>query len=164
MTMLEKANTLHQKVRNTRWLVLLDEILTKEQISFSEADTAKLKYSHFLKDMSIQRKLKKFDIDTHHLDSFFFDMITSDSMYSKLWTVSRKVLVLFHAQAAVKIVFSINKNIFVENLKENCIIAQRVIHNAIKFYGGVLKVPISSKLLQAVIWAKMWHLKATRAS
>ena len=146
MTMLEKADSVCIK----RFEILLDELLTKEQISVSDADSAKLEYSHFVKDVSIQRNLKKFDIDTHRLDSLFFNLMTSDSKYSKLWTVTRKVLVLFHGQAAVESVFSINKDMLVENLKENSLIAQRVVHNAIKFYGGVLKVPLSSKLLRSV--------------
>ena len=47
MTMLEKANTVCIK----RFEIFLDELLTKEKISVSEADSAKLEYSHFLKDV-----------------------------------------------------------------------------------------------------------------
>ena len=65
--MSEKANIVFIK----RFEIFLDKLLTKEQINFSETDSAKLEYSHFLKNSSVQRKLKQLDIDTHLFESFF---------------------------------------------------------------------------------------------
>lgn len=50
-------------------------------------------------------------------------------------------MVNFHGQAAVESGCSVNEDMLVEKLLEDSI-AQRVVYNAINFYGGVLNVPI----------------------
>lgn len=59
-------------------------------------------------------------------------------------------MVLFHGQAAVEGGFSINKDMLVENLTENSLVAQRVVYNAIQYYGGVLNVPLTGSLIESV--------------
>ncbi|KAH8010092.1 hypothetical protein HPB51_024767 [Rhipicephalus microplus] len=52
--------------------------------------------------------------------------------------------------AAVERGFSVNKECLVENLKEDSLIAQRLVHDAVLAAGGVEKVLITDKMLQMV--------------
>jgi len=56
----------------------------------------------------------------------------------------------FHGQAAVEAGFIVNKHIFVDNLHEDTVVAQRVVFSAMQYYGGMLKVPLTAGLLQSV--------------
>jgi hypothetical protein len=113
--------------------------------------------------------LQKYDIDRDRLDVVYHRLLQGSEEFSSLWKVVRKVLVLFHGQAQVEGGFSINKDMLVENLKEQSLIALRVVilffclsfnesvftflnqvYNAITYYGGVLNVPLTQELLQSV--------------
>ena len=67
--------------------------------------------------------------------------------YSKLWVVTKKILILSHGQATVERGFSINSEYVVENLKEESVVSQRIVFDAIAAAGGVLSVPITKPLL-----------------
>ena len=47
------------------------------------------------------------------------------------------VLILFHGNAAVESGFSVNKELFVENMEEDTIVTQRVVFDAIRVAGMV---------------------------
>lgn len=55
-----------------------------------------------------------------------------------------------HGNANIERGFSINKEILIENLKEESLIAQRVVYDAVSHAGGVEKVEISHKMIQSV--------------
>lgn len=133
-----------------RFSTVLDKLLDSKQLTVTEADKAKQEYSAFISSGSIQRQMRGFDVYKDRLDSLYVKLIRDDPDFSNLWIVCRKVFVLFHGQAAVERGFSVNNDILVENLREDSIIAQRQIYNAIQFYGGVLKVPLTEKLFLSV--------------
>jgi hypothetical protein len=85
-------------------------------------------------------------MDSDRLDVFFSKLLESNESFGHLWVVVKIVLVLLHGQAAVESGFSINEDILVENLTEKSVIAQRVVLNALQYYGGVLKVPLTTEL------------------
>ena len=71
-----------------------------------------------------------------------------DPSFRLLWTkVVKKILLLSHGQASVERGFSVNKEIAVENLKEESFVAQRYIYDHIVSVGGILKVDLNKQLL-----------------
>ncbi|KAJ8872984.1 hypothetical protein PR048_026600 [Dryococelus australis] len=50
--------------------------------------------------------------------------------------------------------FPINKSLLVENLHGESLIAQRMVYDAIKHYGGILNVPVDGKMLLSVSAAR----------
>lgn len=53
----------------------------------------------------------------------------------------------FHGQASVEMGFSVNKEVEVENLKEQSLVPQRLITYHIRVAGGVNRVQITKQLL-----------------
>ena len=56
-------------------------------------------------------------------------------------------MILSHGQASVERGFSINKEMMVENLKEHSLIAQQIIHDHVRFIGGLENVGYTKELL-----------------
>ena len=67
--------------------------------------------------------------------------------HQKLLEVVKICLVVSHGQASVERGFSVNKE--VENLKDQSVVAQRLICDYAKSVGGVLSVPINKEMLQS---------------
>jgi hypothetical protein len=83
-------------------------------------------------------------------DCFYFDLLGKDQCYSELWTVIRLILTLSHGNATVESGFSINEAVLVENMREESVIVQRVVCDAIHNAGGVLQLNINKSLQQYV--------------
>ena len=65
------------------------------------------------------------------------------------------MLILSHGQATVERGFSINSAFVVENLKEESVVSQRIVFDAIAAEGGVLSVPMMKPLVSYAQAA--WH-------
>ena len=79
--------------------------------------------------------------------------------------VIKKLLLLSHGQASVERGFSINRQIEVENLHEESLVAQRIICDHLQAVGGILKVNLSNELLISASSARqkyMAHLEMKR--
>ena len=73
----------------------------------------------------------------------------------------KKILILSHGQATVERGFSINSQLLVEHLKEESVVAQRIVYDSISTSGGVCSVPITKSMLsyaQAARQKYMAHL------
>ena len=67
-----------------------------------------------------------------------------------------------HGQATVERGFSVNANVIVENLQEESIVAQRIVHDRI-CEAGVLEVPLSKELLTSVRCSHQKYVTALEA-
>ena len=61
--------------------------------------------------------------------------------------VTKKLLILSHGQATDERGFSINSHMAVQNLKEESLVAQRIVHDAITTAGGVCQMPVTKSML-----------------
>ena len=73
---------------------------------------------------------------------------------SKLFSFVKIIMVLSHGQATVERGFSINKDVEVENLKQENIVAQRIVCDAISSTGGISKVPLVNEMLTSCSLAR----------
>lgn len=87
------------------------------------------------------------DKDGDRVDTLFHSVLSSDKQYADLWAVLRQLLLLSHGQATVERGFSINKELTVENLAKESLVARRQIVQGVKKAGGVHCVPITKELL-----------------
>ena len=71
---------------------------------------------------------KDFNPDNERLDTFLAVYLRC-TQYEKLWMVTKKLLILSHGQATVECGFSINSHMAVENVKEESLVAQRIVHD-----------------------------------
>uniref|UniRef100_A0A2C9KZF2 Uncharacterized protein n=1 Tax=Biomphalaria glabrata TaxID=6526 RepID=A0A2C9KZF2_BIOGL len=63
-----------------------------------------------------------------------------------LWNVLRPLLLLSHGQATVQRGFSCNKEVIIDNMHQQTLVAQRRICDFLKINGGVLKVAINKTI------------------
>jgi len=73
-----------------------------------------------------------------------------------------QILTLFHGNAAVEKSFSTNKECLVENLQEDSLIAQRVVHDAVSAAGGITSIQITKPLILAVRNASVKRVEALK--
>lgn len=144
-----------------RMVCLLQLLYSKAQISPACSERAKIQFEIFLEKLKSEYKEHLYSFNEEiRLDDFYFDILKSRDEFSDFWGVVKIILVLSHGNAAVESGFSINKDMLVENLKEDSLVGLRTVYDAIKFYGGVLSIPISKDLLQYVKLARVRYYEA----
>jgi len=134
-----------------RFDIVLNSFLDKKLISVSEADSAKSEYADFISNSNVRTRLERYDLNEDRLDDLYVNLIKTNHNWNFLWLIVRRLLILFHGQAAVESGFSINKDLLLENMSETSVIAQRVVYNAVK--NGVLQSPITTEMVESVRYA-----------
>ena len=122
-----------------------------KRLNMRDCDSLALQYSEFL-DLAIKGEtsaFKEFNFKVDRLDVFLQKHIGSVSSLSKLWDLLRELLILSHGQATVERGFSVNRQVMIENMKEQTFIAQRTIHDHIQSIGGLGQLVVSRELLAA---------------
>nr|KAI8731911.1 hypothetical protein BgiMline_030099 [Biomphalaria glabrata] len=120
------------------------------RISLNECDQI---YNKFVKclealeENNVKPKFELFHPATERLDDFLYNNFKP--LDTALWDVLRPLLLLSHGQATVERGFSYNKEVMIENMHEETLIAQRRICDFLKVNGGVLDVAITKPLLTA---------------
>lgn len=130
-------------------LTLALEVLSEHQwLTGLQAERAHRSYIQICSLSLAQAKLKNFDRKEQRLDVLWLDLCSHDN--KELLSFIKIILCLSHGNAAVERGFSVNKECLVENLKEDSLIAQRLVHDAVLAAGGVEKVEITDKMVQMV--------------
>nr|KAI8739374.1 KALuciferin 4-monooxygenase [Biomphalaria glabrata] len=120
------------------------------RISLNECDQI---YNKFIKclealeENNLKPKFELFHPATERLDDFLYNNFKP--LDTALWDVLRPLLLLSHGLATVERGFSYNKEVMIENVHEETLIAQRRICDFLKVNGGVLDVAITKPLLTA---------------
>ena len=92
------------------------------------------------------KKFSNFNFSTDRLDELFSTYMNADP-YQKLFKVLQLLLVLSHGEASVERGFSVNKELEVENLANQSLVAQCLVCDHINAVGGILNVSIAQPLL-----------------
>lgn len=136
----------------TRMTDLLQILHDLGRITSTEADDVKAKFSELCASAKSKHK-EQFDSFNReqNLDTFYSKIFAGDEKQVPLWKVIKMVLILSHGNAAVESGFSVNKELIVENMEEETIVAQRIVFDAIRVAGmDVTKVDISKKMIGCV--------------
>ena len=77
------------------------------------------------------KNLLVFKFGEERLDAFFCDVLNTQKTFEDLWTTVKFLLTLSHGQAAVERGFSVNKEAYAPNLKEDSLKAIHSVHDSI---------------------------------
>ena len=112
---------------------VLEKQSTYKKILAKDNNAAKLEYSNFLTKIVKANKsdFVKFNKSSDRVDLFFGKYINT-SEYEQMWCVFKLLSCLSHGQASVERGFSVNSNLLVENMHEDSLIAQRIVHDHVK--------------------------------
>ena len=122
-----------------KFKVVLKKLVECQRLNIRSCDSLVLQYSEFL-DLATKVEtsaFEKFNFKVDRLDVFLQKHIGSVRSLSKLWDLLRELLILSHGQATVERGFSVNRQVIIENMKEQTFIAQRTIHDHIQSIGGL---------------------------
>lgn len=134
-----------------KFKVVLKKLVECQRLNIRSCDSLVLQYSEFL-DLATKVEtstFEEFNFKVDRLDVFLQKHIGSVRSLSKLWDLLRELLILSHGQATVERGFSVNRQVMVENMKEQTFIAQRTIHDHIQSIGGLGQLVVSRELLAA---------------
>lgn len=134
-----------------KFKVVLKKLVECQRLNIRSCDSLVLQYSEFL-DLATKVEtsaFEEFNFKVDRLDVFLQKHIGSVRSLSKLWDLLRELLILSHGQATVERGFSVNRQVMIENMKEQTFIAQRTIHDHIQSIGGLGQLVVSRELLAA---------------
>jgi hypothetical protein len=92
--------------------------------------------------------------DRYRVDVLLREDMGNSENFDELWKVVKCLLLLSHGQASVERGFSVNKEIEVENLHEESVVAQRLICDHVASVGGIRNVQLSKQLLMSAASAR----------
>lgn len=115
----------------------------------ADADEAVRQYSSFIGKVAVKcpAEFKSFSTSTGRVDCLLHMHMATNSSCSTLWTVVKQVLLLSHGQATVECGFSINRNVEVENIAGETVIARRIVCDYVSAVGGIWNVDVNSTQL-----------------
>ncbi len=118
-----------------------------------------LTIQQFSKSLSLEvrnEELLSFKPMEKRLDVFLHRFISK--LYPEPWAFLQKLLLLSHGQATVERGFSINNEVEICNIKEDTIIAHRIVCDYVLLHGGVRKVALIPELLTPAAAARTRYL------
>ena len=132
----------------SRFKKVVSQLANVRRIKESDCDTIIQEYTSFLDNIPAfgSEKFSNFNFSTDRLDQLFSTYMNTEP-YQKLFKAVQLILVLSHGQASVERGFSVNKELEVENLANESLVAQRIVCDHINAVGGILNVPINQPLL-----------------
>lgn len=104
-------------------------------------------YNSVVDKASQLKELREFDRMAHHVHKVWNDCVRKRKEFYDLWDVMKVMLLLLHGQAGVERGFSLNRQVEVENLQKQSLVAQHIICDHISSVGGLKNVIITKELL-----------------
>lgn len=143
-TILEKSKS-EDNAKN-----MIGYLFDKNIITSELAEKSRMQYSELLFNSDFLLACQNYS-STIRLDKFYFNWVGCNNQYPDLWIVIKHILILSHGNAAVESGFSVNKNILVENMLENSLIAQRRIYDSVKNdENGLMNFEITKEMRKYV--------------
>ena len=132
----------------SRFKKVVTQLVSVRRIKESDCDAIIQEYTSFLDNIPAfgSEKFSNFNFSTDRLDELFSTYMNTHP-YQKLFKVAQLLLVLSHGQASVERGFSVDKELEVENLANQSLVAQCLVCDHINAVGGILNVSITQPLL-----------------
>jgi len=135
---------------------VLQVLYEKKRISSSEAEKVKKQFSALCSEAQTSGQVKSKFLEycevaksqRVRLDAFYHTLLSKNENYVELFRLIKTMLILSHGNAAVESGFSVNKDMLIENLEENSLLALRRVYDAVTHAEGPLGVEIDAKLLR----------------
>ncbi|GBL86674.1 hypothetical protein AVEN_194905-1 [Araneus ventricosus] len=127
---------------------LLTILLDHNWISSSIADRVMREFNSLCDQPNVVSALKNYSRKTR-VDHFWMNLITKDNSCSNLSMVIKLVCTLSHGNANVERGFSVNAECIVENMREELLVARRIVYDTILSIGGINNLQIEKPLIHA---------------
>ena len=142
--------SISDELLNKRFKKLLETFFDSLLISAKVADRAKVQYIKFIGNKKVMEKMKQFDIIKDRADEFYMNVFSDVPHFPELEEVVKLCVILSHGNARVESGFSINELIMDVNMKEQSLVAQRIVYEGVMTEGGPIKADINSVMMKSV--------------
>ena len=104
-------------------------MINYKYLNAADCDCILKEYKSLISEIRLEHKerFSEFNLKSDRLDSLFYDLIGVNPKYKTLWNIVKMIFTLSHGQSSIERGFSINKNVSKTNMKEDTIIAERII-------------------------------------
>ena len=130
---------------------VLNLFLNVKRIEERKCDVVLQQYTQFIDNIAVfgTERFSKFNKNQDSIDELYYECMCGGGgePYTELFEIVKIVLVLSHGQAAVECGFSVNKEVKVENMKQQTLVAHRVICDHVTNVEGILNVDLNKDLL-----------------
>ena len=129
----------------------MESLVDANRVKSGDVDDIQDLFSEFVRLVKAKDVFVNFDHEGQDmfLDHITFEVLGSDSKWSKLWNVVSQLLLLSHGQAAIERGFSVNKNTSVDSLSEHNLVSLRLVKDYIRSVGGLTNVEVTQALLNS---------------
>lgn len=132
---------------------LLSILVESNWIDGHTADTASREFKSLIDTLNKVGALSSFDGQNDRLDNFWMKFLKTNSAVdtSSIKRVLILSLLISHGNANLERGFSVNKEVLIDNMGEETIVAQRVVYDFIQAMGGdISKINITKSMLNYV--------------
>jgi len=121
---------------------ILHTLVQAKRLPEDDCDAILQQYGIYLEEVAggERSRFSDFKPTASRIDTLLYQTMACDANFTKLWKVVQQLLLLSHGQATVERGFSVNRQIEVENRKENSYIAHRIVCDHIEDIGGINEI------------------------
>jgi hypothetical protein len=134
----------------------VEKFIDIKQIDGSTADIIKEDYELLMSNSHVLELLKIFDEKEDRLDQLFIEIFKNVNIQKETKSFVALILSIFHGNASVERGFSTNKHCLQENLREESLVAKRVIVEEMK-NTGVVDYCITNEMMS---YCRRWLRRA----
>ncbi|KAH8038463.1 hypothetical protein HPB51_001636 [Rhipicephalus microplus] len=128
--------------------IALEVLIEHGRLTGLQGERASRSYVQVCSNSTAQVRLRKFDCARERLEKRWVELCASS--HEELLLFVKIVLCLSHGNSSVERGFSVNKECLVENMKEESLVAQRLVYDEVSAAGGVAEVDVTDKMIDMV--------------
>lgn len=128
--------------------IALEVLIEHGRLTGLQGERASRSYVQVCSNSTAQVRLRKFDRARERLEKLWVELCASS--HEELLLFVKIVLCLSHGNSSVERGFSVNKECLVENMKEESLVAQRLVYDEVSAAGGVAEVDVTDKMIDMV--------------
>ncbi|KAH8026391.1 hypothetical protein HPB51_020375 [Rhipicephalus microplus] len=128
--------------------IALEVLIEHGRLIGLQGERASRSYVQVCSNSTAQVRFRKFDRARERLEKLWVELCASS--HEELLLFVKIVLCLSHGNSSVERGFSVNKECLVENMKEESLVAQRLVYDEVSAAGGVAEVDVTDKMIDMV--------------
>lgn len=137
----------NSKIRKIRMESLLTILLDNNWMTSSIVDKVMREYNSLCERPNVISTLKNYNRETR-VDTFWMKLLKENECLH-LSKVVKVVCTLSHGNANIERGFSVNSECIVENMREELLVARRIVYDTILSIGGIYNLKVEKPLIHA---------------
>ncbi|XP_034246267.1 uncharacterized protein LOC117648128 [Thrips palmi] len=135
---------------SVRLRLALSQFVERKWLSSRQCDQITKEFLDLVGTRAIHDECKDFDRRVKRLDDFWMQILSEKRCSQDLKLFVKLCLGLSHGNASLERGFSVNREVEVENQKNDSLVAQRQVYDGVMAAGGIQSVKITKEMISKV--------------